>query len=175
MLEDFNLLISTSRRNERNACSEIWYLLKELDDNDAKIDTTPISGLIVANTLLPPVEVIEELRKLIREKPWEFRYILKVVPIQEIVSTSVESIKKNALGLAKKINGGKKYRITIRKRSTNLSSTDLIETIAPKISAKVDLENPDLVLLIEIIGEVTGLSLIRPSSILSIEKGKRNL
>ena len=133
MLEDFNLLISTSRRNERNACSEIWYLLKELDDNDAKIDTTPISGLIVANTLLPPVEVIEELRKLIREKPWEFRYILKVVPIQEIVSTSVESIKKNALGLAKKINGGKKYRITIRKRSTNLSSTDLIETIAPKI------------------------------------------
>ena len=175
MLENFNLLISTSRRNERNACSEIWYLLKEVNDNDAKVDTTPISGLIVANTLLPPVEVIEELRKLIREKPWEFRYILKVVPIQEIIPTSVESIKKNALGLAKKINDGKRYRITVRKRSTNLSSTGLIETIAPKISAKVDLENPDLVLLIEIIGEVTGLSLIRPSSILSIEKGKRNL
>lgn len=175
MLEKFNLLVSTSRRNERNACSEMWYLLKEVGDDDAKVDTTLISGLIVGNTLLSPVKAVEELRKLMREKPWEFRYILKVVPIQEIIPTSVEKIKRVALKLADKINDEKKYRITVRKRSTDLSSTNLIEKIAPEIRNKVDLKNPDLILLIEIIGGVTGLSMIKPVSILSIEKGKRSL
>lgn len=175
MLKNFNLLISTSRRNERNACSELWYLLGEIGDKTAKIDITNISGLIVAYTSLNPVEVVDEFRMLIREKPWEFRYILKVVPINRIISTSIESIKQTALNIAEEISNNEKYRISIRKRSTNLSSINLIETIASEINKKVNLKNPDLVLLIEIIGDVTGISLIKPTSILSIERTKRSL
>ena len=174
MLNNFNLLISTFRRNERNACSEMWYLLGELGDKSSKVDVTPISGLIVANTFLNPVEVIDKLRENIKEKPWEFRYVLKIVPIQKIVQTSEENIKKAAIRLAKGINDEDKYRITVRKRSTILSSASLIEMIAPKLSQKVDLENSDIILLIEIVGEVSGLSLVRPENILSVEKEKRN-
>jgi len=175
LLKKFNLLIATSRRNERNACAELWYLLGEIGDKTAKIDITNISGLIVAYTSLNPVEVVDEFRILIREKPWQFRYILKIVPINRIVATSIENIKQTALNIAEEISNSEKYRISIRKRNTNLSSINLIETIASEINKKVNLKNPDLVLLIEIIGDVTGISLIKPTSVLSIERTKRSL
>ncbi len=175
MLEDFNLLISTSRRNERKACSELWYLLCDIGDKTARIDVTNISGLVVANTSLNPIEVVDQLRKMIREKPWEFKYILKIVPIKGITSTSIENIKQIALNMAEEINNEQKYRISIRKRNTNISSADLIEKIAPAINKKVNLKSPDLILLIEIIGDVTGMSLIKPKSILSVERSKRTL
>jgi tRNA acetyltransferase TAN1 len=175
LLEDFNLLISTSRRNERKACSELWYLLCDIGDRTARIDITNISGLVVANTSLNPIEVVDQLRNMIREKPWEFKYILKIVPIKGIISTSIENIKQTALNMAEEINNKQKYRISIRKRNTNISSTDLIEKIAPAINKKVNLKSPDLILLIEIIGDVTGMSLIKPKSILSVERSKRTL
>jgi len=175
LLESFNLLISTSRRNERNACSELWYLLKEIGDKEPKVDATYISGLIVASSQIDPIKVIEEFKNLIKEKPWQFRYVKKVVPIQIIIPTSIESIKQSALNIVINMNSDKKYRILIRKRSTNLSSSSLIDAIAPKINNKVDLANPDIILLIEIIGEVTGISLINPNNILSIERNKREL
>ena len=34
LLEDFNLLATTSRGNEEDLCSEIWYLLREMGDDD---------------------------------------------------------------------------------------------------------------------------------------------
>jgi len=152
----------------------MWYLLGELGDKAAKVDITPISGLIVANTLLDPIEAINKLRENIKEKPWEFRYILKIVPIQKIVQTSGENIKKVALNLAKKISNQEGYKIAVRKRSTNLSSTDIIDMIAPDIKRKVNLDNSDLILQIEIIGEISGISLIKPNDILSVDIEKRN-
>lgn len=175
MLDDFNLLISTSRRNERKACSELWYLLNDIGDKTARIDKTNISGLVVANTSLNPIEVVDQLRKMIREKPWEFKYILKIVPIHRIISASIENIKQVALSIAEGIENDQKYKISIRKRSTNISSNSLIEKIAPEINKKVNLMNPDLILLIEIIGDVAGISLLKPSSILSVERSKRTL
>jgi len=152
----------------------MWYLLGELGDKAAKVDITPISGLIVANTSLDPIKAISKLRENIKEKPWEFRHILKIVPIQKIVQTSEENIKKVALNLAKKISDQESYKIAVRKRSTNLSSTDIIDMIAPEIKRKVNLDNSDLILQIEIIGEISGISLIKPNAILSVDIEKRN-
>jgi len=38
VLRDFNLLTTTSRGNEDEACSEIWYLLGEIGDTAATVD-----------------------------------------------------------------------------------------------------------------------------------------
>ncbi|MCW4031805.1 MAG: THUMP domain-containing protein, partial [Candidatus Bathyarchaeota archaeon] len=75
---------------------------------------------------------------------------------------------------AKKISDQESYKIAVRKRSTNLSSTDIIDMIAPEIKRKVNLDNSDLLLQIEIIGEISGISLIKPNEILSVDIEKRN-
>ena len=175
MLEDFNLLISTSRGNEGNACSEIWYLLGEVGDKEAKVDVTPVIGLVVARTFLSPIEVVHKLRSLLKERPWEFRYTLKVTPIEEVVATNLEVIRKLTVELVKKIGDNQTFRVTVEKRHTSTSTKDLIEAVASGIERKVDLENPDKIVLIEVIGKLAGISVLEPKDILSVEREKRSL
>jgi tRNA acetyltransferase TAN1 len=175
MLADFNLVVSTSRGNERNACSELWYLLGEVGDRASKTETTGIIGLIVAKTNLNPVESVHKLRSLLKERPWEFRYTLKVTPIERVVDASVDKIKEAGIELAQRIGKDEKFRITVGKRHTKLSSRALIEEIAKGIERVVDLDDPDRIVLIEVVAESAGISLLRSDDVLSVEREKRKL
>lgn len=175
MLTDFNLIVSTSRGNERNTCSEFWYLLGEVGDRASKIETTTIIGLVLARTNLKPVETVHKLRSLLKERPWEFRYTLKVTPIETVVEASADKIKSASIELAGRISKDEKFRLTVEKRHTHLSSRALIEEIAKDIDQPVDLEHPDRIILIEIVGELAGLALLKPDDVLSVEREKRKL
>lgn len=170
MLEDFNLLVSTPRGNEREACSEIQYLLGELGDRVAKIDRTPVIGLVVAKTELDPFEVVQRLRAMLRESPEDFRYVLKITPIEKVVSTVLNEIKKVASELSIRIRQDEKFRVTVEKRHSELSMVDIIDAVASGVNRPVDLENPDKIILIEVLGRLTGISVIKPADILSIVK-----
>ncbi len=175
MLSEFNLLVSTSRGNERNACSEIWYLLRELGDSGPETDRTLAIGLVVAKTKMNPIQIVQELGRKLVESPWKFRYILKVSPIEKVVSSSLAEIEKCVLTMVDKIGKEESFRVTVRKRHTTLSTKEIVETVARKIDRRVDLENPDKVVLIEILGELTGVSVIGPSDVLSVERAKRSI
>jgi len=173
MLSDFNLIISTSRGNERNTCSEMWYLLGEVGDRGSSIETTGVIGLVVAKTKLEPIKAIRDLRTLLKERPWEFKYTLKVVPVQKVVTAEVPEIENTAVGLAVGIADTEKFRITVEKRHTALASKTIIDTVAKKIERTVNLDEPDKIVLVEVIGQLAGVSLIEPTDILSVEREKR--
>ena len=173
MLTEFNLVISTSRGNEKNTCSEMWYLLGEVGDRGSSIETTSVIGLVVAKTKLDPVKAVLDLRQLFRERPWEFKYTLKVVPIQRVVPAQITEIENGAVKVASEITQKEKFRVTVEKRHTPLSSKSIIDAVAKKIDRVVDLEAPDKILLVEVIGELAGLAVITPREILSVEKEKR--
>lgn len=172
-IEDFNLLVSTSRGNELNTCSEMWYLLGELGDRGCVVDKTPISGLVVAKTKIPPHDAVLGLRQILYARPWEFKYVLKVIPILVVAPAAIDAITKDAIKLSKHISSAETFRITIHKRHSYLSSKDLINNVASKIERRVNLGNPDKVLLIEILGSVAGISIVKDEHILSIEREKR--
>ncbi len=173
MLKDFNLLASTARGNERAMVNEILFLLKEqLGDPEAAAVKTGVRGIIVAKTSLDPYETVEKLRGLLSERPYEFRFALRIIPIERVVPTELESIKQAGLELAQRIGENETYRITIEKRFTTLHSSDIISAIATEIQLKADMKNPNKILLIEIMGAVTGLSLVKPNEIISVLKEK---
>lgn len=172
-MNDFNLVISTSRGNERNTCSEMWYLLGEVGDRGSNIETTAVIGLVVAVTKLDGVKAIHDLKLLLKERPWEFKYTLKLVPIQKVVDAKLGTIQEAALVVAKGIKEKESFRITVEKRHTDMKSKEIIDTVAKQIERTVNLEHPDRILLIEIIGERAGIALITPEDILSVEKEKR--
>jgi tRNA acetyltransferase TAN1 len=173
LLKDFNLVVSTSRGNERNTCSEMWYLLGEVGDRGSTVEPTPAIGLVVAKTKLEAVKAVRDMRGLLKERPWEFKYTLRLVPIQAVSEAKLDVIQSSALALAERIAENETFRITVEKRHTGLSSKTIIDTIAKKIDRKVNLENPDRIIMIDIIAESAGLALIRPSDILSVEREKR--
>lgn len=172
MIRDFNLLVTTSRGNEDECCSELWYLLGEIGDSAPLIDKTGVSGLVAAKTVLNPFEAVEKLRKILHERPYEFRYTLRVIPIEKVVRTDLGEIQRAATELSSKIGENETFRITVEKRFTETSTRDIIEAAAANIERKVDLNKPDKVLLVEVVGGLTGMSVIRPDDILAVIKEK---
>ena len=173
MINDFNLLATTSRGNERPMCNELLYLLKEeLGDGQAEARKTKIRGLIVAKTSLDPYAVIEKFRAILKDRPYEFRYALRILPIERVVPTDLDEIKRVATELADRIGEAETFRVTVEKRFTTLHSIDIIEAAASDIKRKANLQNPDRILLIEVLGGLTGISCLKPSDMLAVLKEK---
>ena len=173
MINGFNLMATTSRGNERPMCNELLYLLKEeLGDAQAETSKTKVRGLIVAKTSLDPCAVMEKLRAVLKERPYEFRYALRILPIEQVVPTDLGEIKRVTAELATGIGENETFRVTVEKRFTAIHSKDFIEAAASDIKRKVDLEKPDRILVIEVLGALTGVSLLKPSDILAVVKEK---
>jgi len=172
MLSDFNIIASTSRGNERLTCTELVFLLKTIGDPDPIAAKTGIRGLVVAKTNINEIEAIEKLRSILKEKPYEFRYSLRILPVEKVVRTDLTEVKLVAKEFALRMGENETFRVTVETRFTTLHTRDLIETAATEIRQKVNLENPDKVLLIEVVGGLTGMSLVKPQDILSVLKEK---
>ena len=152
---------------------EILYLLKEtLGDQSAEASKTGVRGLIAARTALNPCDVIEKFKAILHEHPYEFRYALRIIPVEKVVATELEAIGLAAAELAPEIGEDEAFRITVEKRFTTLHARDIVDAVAMRIERRVDLDNPDKVLLIEVVGKLTGISLIKPDLVLSVQKEK---
>jgi len=172
MIRDFNMLVTTSRGNEKYARFELEHLLEEIGDSAPVLHRTGISGLLSLKTVLDPFEVIARFRDVLRSRPYEFRFTLRVIPVERIVRTDLKEIQTAVAELASKIDKSETFRITVEKRYTTLSSSEIIQASAAGIKREVNLSKPDKILLIEIVGGLTGVSVIRPDDVLSTLKEK---
>ncbi len=170
MLQDFNLLLAAPRDRENQACSEAWHFLKEVGDETGEADFTGLTGLIAAKTSLDPFLVVRKWRGLALERPVDFRVLLKATPIEKVVPTESEKIVEAAEKLSTKIGEAESFRITVHNRASNLHSSELIKHVGSKIPRKVDLDRFQRMVNIEILGDITGLSVLAPDDILSISK-----
>jgi tRNA acetyltransferase TAN1 len=173
LIDDFNILMTTLRAHERQLCSEMKYLLmEELDISKPIIKRFGIRGLVVTKVHIDPFEVIKKLKDIIHEYPYKVRYAQRIIPIQKVIPTDVNKIKQAVVELAKSIPPENSFRVTLEKRSTSLHSKELIEAAASEINNKVNLTKPDNILLIEVLGKLTGVSVIKPDDILVVIKEK---
>jgi tRNA acetyltransferase TAN1 len=172
-LGEFNPIVSTYRFREEDAQDEILELLDRFGDQAAESEIIEIKGMVLVKSSLEPVAVIDKLKHLVASEPWQVRYILRVLPIQVVVPTRLDTIKQAAIDLTPKI-GYDTFRVTVEKRHNSLDSMQIIKAIAGQISNKVDLENPGWVVLVQVLGGLTGVSVLRPNQIFSsvIEKRK---
>jgi tRNA acetyltransferase TAN1 len=170
-----NLIITCARHLEPETEEELIDILEELGDSDVKVSITSMPGILTAKTKLDPVDAVRKIKEMLLDEPWSVRYCLRIIPIQKVIETRIEEIEKSIVELSDQILDDETYRISIEKRNSNASSKEIITKIADKIKNKVSLEFPDKVLLIEILGNITGISILKKSDILSIEKTKRSI
>lgn len=154
---------------------EINKILGIFGDPTPEITITSMSGILTVKTKLDPIIVVEKIHELILDEPWSIRYCLRIIPIQKVSETKIEEIEKIISEMIELIPKGDSYRISIEKRNSDISSQELITKIAKTIKNKVSLENPDKIIQIEILGVKTGMSILKKSDILSVEKTKRSL
>jgi tRNA acetyltransferase TAN1 len=160
---------------ESEAHAEINTFLEEMGDKTPDISYTGISGLLKCKSSLDPLEVNQKIKEIVKKDPWKIRYVLRLIPINIVVNTDVVDIKKAAADLSVIINKDQTFRVTVEKRRSNMKSTEIIEAVASAIERKVNLENPDWIVLVEVVGKETGISILKPSNIFSSVKEKREL
>ncbi|MFW9954420.1 MAG: THUMP domain-containing protein [Candidatus Thorarchaeota archaeon] len=169
-LQEFNILVGCPREREQAAKSEVRYFIGDLiGDDELRVHSTSVIGLITCMTALNPFDVIKKLKEFADENPYQFRYAIKFTPLELCVKSNIESIVKATETLISKIEEDETFRVTVRRRHTNLENMEVVEAVAGVISRKVNLENPDKTVWVEIVGELTGISVLNPEvDILSI-------
>ncbi len=169
-MNNFNLLVSTSRFNELNAKAEIWFTLLMCGDKYPIISGIKYPGLITAATNIENKEVIKKIKKILEKDPDFFQFILKIAPIDYVCETNINIIKD----FVEKyyplyLNKEDSFKIELNRRKNEIIERDtFIKAVAKIINNKVDLDNPDKILRIELLGNVSGISFLNPDDFIII-------
>ncbi len=115
--------------------------------------------------------MVRELQRLYDEGKFVFEYTLKWVPVKLWTFSEIESMKEAVEGLRDEIQPGERWRITLEKRRYTLHhKIDIIRELAELIDEKVDLEKPDKILRVDILGKYAGISVLSPHDVFSTTK-----
>ncbi len=158
------LLISSKRNFENSALSEITYALtRELNIPQEKIFArrAGISGLSVVK-LDDDIDILETIKQLIslEENQSFFIHTLKIRPIEYVMKFDIPKLIDFMKIKNFHIEGS--FKIEVNKRHNPVHSLDIINEVAKLYSNPVNLDNPSTLILIEIIGDKLGLSVIPP-------------
>ena len=168
-----NLLVTCARNLETETKNEIGKILGEIGDQESEILNVGMRGILMVNTSIEPAKIIDWVNDKVVEEPWLIRYCLRMIPIQSITETEMSKITKEVIKLKDVIQQNDSYRITIEKRNTDMSSNEIITEVAKIFPNKVSLNQPDWVILIEILADKTGISILKENEIFSLDKAKR--
>ncbi|MFW9988713.1 MAG: THUMP domain-containing protein [Candidatus Odinarchaeota archaeon] len=171
-IKNFNLLVSTPRYNEIEARAELWFTLLMCGDTYPIISNIHFPGLITALTNLNKKKTISEIKKITTNNPDFFQFILKIVPIDFICETDTKTIKSLIEeNYEDFIDKDETFRITLKRRHhKKIERINFIDTITKDINNKVNLENPDKIIRIEILGNICGISFLEKSDIIKLKK-----
>lgn len=151
---------------------EIAHILGLLGDERPVIRSTIARGIIGVKTQLDSRIVIQRLRTLFNKDPLIFRHTFKWVPVDSWAYSDMDSLREAVADVQNKIRGGERWRMVVEKRRYTLyHKIDIIRELAQFIDEKVDLENPDKIARIDIIGKHAGVSVLTPKDMFSVSFG----
>jgi len=99
-----------------------------------------------------------------------YNKLFRVFPVVARVPTEIDAIVEEVKRQAVVIEENQKFRITLEKRDTDFRSLDIIDPVAAVIERDVDLKNHDWVVLIEVMGKTTGVTVMPPEGMLNVQK-----
>lgn len=175
MIMNPNFVVTTLKGREPEGCREIRGLLAEFGDDSAKAEITDVTGVILGRTALEQVVVLEGLRRIVASEPWKIQLVQRYIPLEIAVKTSLPNIVAAVKEIKGRMLDSDSFRITVERRHTSVETTDIISQVAELFKNRVDLEKPDKVVVIEIVGGVTGVNILEPRSIFSSNQEKRGI
>ena len=170
-----NLIVTCSRNFEEETKNEIKNILDKLGDKTPEVTITDLSGILTVKTSIGLDSIIRKIKQILDDEPWSVRYSLRIIPIQGISTTNIDAIVSEMKKLTSIIQEHESFKIVVEKRNSDISSKEIISEIAKDLQNKVSMENPDWILLVEILGEKSGVSVVKEDSIISVQKIKRRL
>jgi len=158
---DVKLLATTRQGKEDKAEVELLDALVRHDRN-VEVLKTDYPGVLLVKTALRPEEALRAVRSM------EMAYVEHVFPIHEVVEADLKALEEACLKLAREVGlrSGLKFAVRCRRRGRAIRSSVEVEralgqAIREATGAEVDLEEPDVVFRIEVLGDVAGVCLLK--------------
>jgi tRNA acetyltransferase TAN1 len=168
LLYDFNLLVSYGWGSWNSARREVLSLLGTFGDTRPSIGRTLAKGVAGVRTSLNNRLVIGSLAEAFQLDPSLVKYTPKWTPIDLWCEATTESMKKSLASLKDNVGRNERWMMHVEKRRfTALHKVEIIKELADLIDSKVDLEDPDKIVWIELLGNQAGMSVVRPKEIFS--------
>lgn len=156
-----NLLVTYEPSHRGRAEGEAKAALDKIGEKAKIEDGGP--GVFLA-AVSDPKKAVKKLAKA-----GALKYTFRWVPIEKWVPSDTAKMQQAVKEL--KLDKSKSWKLELSKRQHK--ATDLIEKLTEPVDNKnVDLEKPEQIIKVEILGKKAGISLLSPSEILNTQKPK---
>ena len=166
-MAEANLIVTYETSHEGSAKTEAERALKAVKQK-ARFLKSAIEGLFLLR-VSNPKKIVKNLSKL-RRKKGMFQFTFYWVPVEKWVSSSVNTLQKEIKKLQKGIKKNERWKMDLHKRHfEQMHSTEIIMKLTEAVDKpKVDLENPQKIIEVQIIGKKAGLALLNKDEMLRI-------
>ena len=106
---------------------------------------------------------------------WKFLYLLKIEPLDRIVEQDLDvilAIFRELIGEAE-ILPDQTFKVEMKKRNSPVSQHEFIERIAELLPNPVNLDCPDFILKLEMLGRYAGLAILTSDQVVNLSEGVR--
>ena len=168
-MADANLLVTYEPSHAGSAREEVEKALKAIKQK-AKFLKSDIEGVFKLRAGNAK-KAVKSLSK-IKNRKGMFEHTFYWIPIEKWVAADLKTMQKEIKKLQKGIKKTDKWKLDMHKRHFDkMHSTELIIKLAEAVEKpKVDLDNPQKILEVQIIGNKAGLALLNKDEILSLAK-----
>ncbi|MBI2144647.1 hypothetical protein HYU17_05910 [Candidatus Woesearchaeota archaeon] len=167
-----NMIVTFDPNHKGTAELELREVLKQVGEKP-QIGQTEVEGLFkvaVSNARAASARV----RSLCRSNPNLFSVTHHYTPIDKWCPSDVPAMQKVINAVSEGIGQNEKWKMGMNKRHWDkLEGVQLIVKLTDVVNRKnVDLNSPDKIIQVEIIGKETGIALLKPSEIVDVAKEK---
>ena len=165
-----DLLVSYSWGGFGRTKPEVLRILKLLGDPDPWVRKSDVRGIAIARSCLDNRAVIRRCRELWSGPQPPFQFAIKWVPADHWCATSLDAIKQLIdERLVPDIGPDQTWGMKVYKRRWQAYHTrEIVDHLAAGIDRKVDLDHPDWLLLVNVLGRETAVTLLRPDEVFSL-------
>ncbi len=167
-----NLIVTSAKGLEARASAEFKEVALLSGMRKVTIERSPYDGVLEVEAE-DPKALLSFITEYVRSEPFKVRFVMRVIPVHQVVDTKLDEIVGAVKENSASIGASDTFRITVEARDSPYTDKQLIEAIADAVDRKVSLDAPDKVVLVQIFGEYTCVSVIPPGEILSVPKLKR--
>jgi tRNA(Ser,Leu) C12 N-acetylase TAN1 len=167
----YNLLVTFHGNQKGHSEREVRERLTELGAYVERLETCEVEGVFLIQAGGDAKVLVSQLKRLCHEDPVGFQYTHHWVPIESWVGSRKETIREAAEEMGKGIGESETWMMHLHKRHFDEHYDDLIAYLTDPLNrGTVDLEDPDRILAVEILGMNTGLSLLTRHELLDVNK-----
>lgn len=170
-MPEANLLVTFEPTHETSAKAEIENLLKEVKESGKVVKVNSgIAHVIVKDAK----KVVDSLLKIAKKDVSKFNYTFNWWPVDKWCKSEISDMQKAIAEVQKDIKKEDKWKLELAKRE---NTKDYGKNIILKLTEvvdkpKVDLDSPDKIIRVEIIGDRAAVSLISKNETLNVQKLK---